>query len=75
MAQEILSTFESEIDEVCLRPCRSEPGLFKITCGEKLIWCRKRDEGFPDVKTLKRRIRDLVDPQKDLGHTDRDEKI
>ena len=75
MAQEILSTFESEIDEVCLRPCRSEPGRFKITCGEKLIWCRKRDEGFPDVKTLKRRIRDLVDPQKDLGHTDRDEKI
>ena len=70
MAQEILSTFESEIDEVCLRPCRSEPGRFKITCGDKLIWCRKRDGGFPDVKTLKQAVRDCLAPHKSLGHFD-----
>ena len=74
MAQEILSTFESEIDEVCLRPCRTEPGQFRITCGDKMIWCRKKDEGFPDIKVLKQKIRDVVDPKKDLGHTDRDKK-
>ena len=70
MAQEILSTFETEIDEVCLRPCRTESGRFRITCGEELIWCRKRDEGFPDIKVLKQRIRDFVAPEKDLGHSD-----
>ena len=70
MAQEILSTFESEIDEVCLRPCRTEPGRFKITCGDKLIWCRKRDGGFPDVKTLKQLVRDKISPERNLGHLD-----
>ena len=71
MAQEILTTFETEIDEVCLRPYRTESGRFRITCGAELIWCRKRDEGFPDIKVLKQRIRDFVAPKKDLGHSDR----
>lgn len=71
MAQEILTTFETEIDEVCLRPCRTESGRFRITCGDNLIWCRKRDGGFPDVKVLKQKIRDSVAPQMDLGHSDR----
>jgi len=74
MAQEILTTFELEIDEVCLRPCRTEPGRFRITCGDELIWCRKRDEGFPDIKVLKQRIRDFVAPEKDLGHSDREKE-
>jgi selenoprotein W-related protein len=39
-----------------------------------MIWCRKRDGGFPDIKVLKQKIRDVVDPEKDLGHTDRDKK-
>ena len=71
MAQEILTTFETEIADVCLRPCRTESGRFRITCGEELIWCRKRDGGFPDIKVLKQRIRDFVAPQMDLGHSDR----
>ena len=70
MAQEILTTFETEIDEVCLRPCRQESGRFRITCGEELIWCRKRDGGFPDVKTLKQLVRDKISPERHLGHLD-----
>ena len=31
-----------------------------------------RDGGFPDVKTLKRRIRDKTAPDRALGHLDRD---
>jgi len=72
MAQEILTTFETEIDEVCLRPFRTESGRFRITCGKELIWCRKRDGGFPDVKTLKQLIRDMISPQRRLGHLDRE---
>ena len=55
-----------------LRPSKTETGSFTINFGKELIWCRKRDDGFPDVKTLKQRIRDFVAPEKDLGHSDRE---
>ena len=70
MAQEILTTFETEIDEVRLRPCRSESGRFRITCEDEVFWCRKRDGGFPEIKILKQRIRDFIAPQMNLGHSD-----
>lgn len=37
----------------------------------KLLWDRKTEGGFPEVKELKRRVRDVIDPQRDLGHVDR----
>ncbi|KOS18062.1 hypothetical protein ESCO_002398 [Escovopsis weberi] len=37
----------------------------------KVIWDRKTDGGFPETKELKRRVRDLIDPLRDLGHVDR----
>ncbi len=46
-------------------------GVFEIRCGDEVIWERKRDGGFPDIKTLKQRVRDRVDPGRDLGHIDR----
>ena len=39
---------------------------------EHMVWNRKTDEGFPETKGLKRRVRDLVDAQRGLGHVDRD---
>ena len=69
MAQELLSTFGSELGEVALVP--GAGGIFEITCDGELVWERVRDGGFPDVKTLKQRIRDLVEPDRDLGHVDR----
>jgi selenoprotein W-related protein len=50
------------------------PGIgdvFEITYDGETIWGRKADGGF-DVKTLKRRVRDRLDPSRDLGHIDRD---
>ncbi|KAI9790465.1 MAG: hypothetical protein M1816_005129 [Peltula sp. TS41687] len=35
------------------------------------VWDRKIDGGFPEVKELKRRVRDIVDPMRGLGHVDR----
>jgi len=35
------------------------------------IWERKADGGFPEAKVLKQRVRDQIDPQRDLGHNDR----
>lgn len=69
MAQELLSTFGSDLGEVTLRP--GSGGIFQITCDGDLIWDRKRDGGFPDAAALKQRVRDKIDPGRDLGHVDR----
>lgn len=69
MAQELLSTFGTELDEVALVP--GTGGIFTITCGETLIWDRKRDGGFPDAARLKQLVRDVIAPERDLGHADR----
>jgi len=69
MAQELLSTFGEDLAEVALRP--STGGAFNITYDGALLWERKRDGGFPDVKTLKQLVRDRLDPGRDLGHVDR----
>lgn len=69
MAQELLSTFGTDLGEVALRPATG--GTFEITCDGDVIWERKADGGFPDVKQLKQRVRDRLDPHRDLGHVDR----
>lgn len=69
MAQELLSTFSAELAAVTLVPATG--GAFHIEVDGELVWERKRDGGFPDVKTLKALIRDRIDPERDLGHIDR----
>lgn len=69
MAQELLSTFGDTLGGVMLVP--GTGGIFEIRIGDDLIWDRKRDAGFPDVKTLKQLVRDQVAPDRDLGHVDR----
>ncbi len=68
MAQEVLSTFSLEMGEVILRP--GSGGIFEISLDGELIWERKRDGGFPDIKVLKQLVRDRIDPERDLGHID-----
>jgi len=69
MAQEVLSTFSLEMGSVTLVP--GTGGIFEIRLDGELIWERKRDGGFPDVKQLKQMVRDRIDPDRDLGHIDR----
>ena len=69
MAQELLSTFGEELGGVMLTPTRG--GIFTIAYDGALIWDRKVDGGFPDSKELKKRVRDRLDPGRDLGHIDR----
>ena len=45
--------------------------VFEITYDGTTVWERKADGGFPDAKTLKQRVRDRLDPGRDLGHIDR----
>lgn len=69
MAQELLSTFGEELGGVTLIP--GTGGIFEIRIGEARIWERRADGGFPEAAVLKRRVRDVLDPGRDLGHADR----
>ncbi|OJI87021.1 hypothetical protein ASPTUDRAFT_188356 [Aspergillus tubingensis CBS 134.48] len=106
-AQELLSTFSTQLGEVALVPATG--GVFTVTMyhsssstssststgtaqGEEvpvavagtgdedeeddditeiILWDRKTNGGFPEVKVLKSLVRNVVDPSRDLGHTDR----
>jgi len=73
MAQELLQTFQDALGGVTLVPGEMG-GVFEISVDGHLIWERKRDGGFPDVKELKSRVRDRIEPTRDLGHLDRASK-
>jgi selenoprotein W-related protein len=69
MAQELLSTFEGELGGVTLKPSGTS-GFFEIRLGNRVIFSRKEEGRFPEIKELKQKVRDLVAPGKDLGHVD-----
>ena len=69
MAQEVLTTFDGDIDEVSLQP--GTGGVFEVIVNGQRIWSREEDGGFPDIKVLKRLVRDVIAPDRDLGHVDR----
>jgi predicted Rdx family selenoprotein len=39
--------------------------------GANLVWDRKIEGRFPEMKELKQRVRGLIAPQQDLGHSDK----
>lgn len=69
MAQEILQTFEQELEEVSLKPGAS--GVFDISANGQLIYSRKEQGKMPEITELKQLIRDHIAPGKSLGHSDR----
>ena len=69
MAQELLTTFEQELDEVSLVP--GTGGIFEVRTEDKVLWSRKEKGRFPDIKELKQIVRDNIAPDKDIGHSDK----
>jgi len=69
-AQELLSTFESELAEVAIVP-GSEAGVFVVRLDDEVIFDRKTEGRFPELRELKQQVRDRVAPGRDLGHSDR----
>ncbi|KAF7937606.1 uncharacterized protein EAE98_001920 [Botrytis deweyae] len=97
-AQELLSTFGTDIGEVALQP--STGGTFivelftdananktatsnvereaeknvdevkEVKVLKHTLWDRKNEGGFPETKELKKRLRNIIDPSRDLGHVD-----
>jgi len=69
LAQELLTTFEAELGEVALQPGKG--GIFEVRLGDTVVWNRKTEGRFPEAKELKRRLRDIIAPDKSLGHSER----
>ena len=69
MAQEVLTTFESELGEVALVP--GTGGVFEVRVQGETIWSRQERGRFPESKELKQLIRDRIAPERDLGHSDK----
>jgi selenoprotein W-related protein len=81
MAQELLQTFEQELEGVTLVP--GSGGVFEIrlvgagagagaqNTEEDTLWSRASRQRFPEITELKRLVRDRVAPGRSLGHADR----
>lgn len=86
-AQELLSTFSNALSEVSLQPSlggifrvelitattspTSSTSPNTVETKTTRLWDRKSDGGFPETKELKRRVRDVIQPGRSLGHVDR----
>lgn len=69
LAQELLSTFDTDLGEVALVPGMG--GIFEVRIDGELVWSRHEQGRFPEAKELKQLVRDRVAPDKDLGHSER----
>ncbi|CFX31068.1 conserved protein of unknown function [Candidatus Filomicrobium marinum] len=69
MAQELLTTFAEDLGSVTLTP-DTTGGVFEVRLDGDVIWSRKAEGRFPETKELKQRVRDLIAPDRSLGHSD-----
>jgi selenoprotein W-related protein len=69
LAQELLTTFDSDITSLSLVP--GTGGIFEVRLNGEVIFSRKEQSRFPESKELKQLVRDRIDPERDLGHSDR----
>jgi selenoprotein W-related protein len=68
MAQELLTTFEDALGGVTLVP--GTGGVFDVRADGEVLWSRKSEGRFPELKEIKQRLRDRIAPGRDLGHSD-----
>jgi len=70
MAQELLTTFNDELDNVALKPSETT-GRYSISIDAVIVFDRKEQGRFPEIKELKQIVRDKVSPGKYLGHSEK----
>lgn len=70
MAQELLTTFTDDVHGVLIQPSEIN-GRYNIRIDDVKIFDRKEAGRFPEIKELKQLVRDIVNPHKDLGHSDK----
>lgn len=70
MAQELLGTFTDDLHGVLLQPSETG-GSYIIRINDDIVFDRKEKGRFPEIKELKQLVRDVVNPEKSLGHSDK----
>ena len=68
LAQELLTTFDTDLRSVNLMP--GTGGILEIRLNGQLLFSRKTAGRFPEAKEIKQLIRDVIDPERSLGHSD-----
>lgn len=68
LAQELLMTFTEKIAELALVP--SSGGVFSVLLDGDEIFSREKQGRFPESKELKQLVRDQIEPEMDLGHSE-----
>ena len=66
LAQELLTTFESELSEVALRP--GSGGIFEVRLLGEVIASNENGAPMPDAGDVKRLLRDRIAPGRRIGH-------
>jgi selenoprotein W-related protein len=70
MAQELLTTFTDDVYGITLVPSEVS-GRYTISIDDVVLFDRKKEGRFPEIKELKQLVRDKVNPEKSLGHSDK----
>lgn len=70
MAQELLTTFSDDLYGVTLQPSETS-GKYNVRIDAVVIFDRKEQGRFPEIKELKQLVRNRVNPEKRLGHSDK----
>ena len=66
LAQELLTSFEAELGAVTLVP--GSGGIFEVTLDGEVIATDREGAPMPDVRDVKRAVRDRVAPHRTIGH-------
>ena len=66
MAQELLSTFESQLGEVVLVP--GSGGIFQVKLDGDVIASNRESKKMPEPSEVKRLVRDRIAPERKIGH-------
>ena len=61
-------TFEEKIGELALVP--ASPGVFDVFLDGEKVFAKSDSGKFPESKELKQLIRNKIDPDMELGHSD-----
>ena len=69
LAQELLTSFASELGSVTLAP--SDSGVFEVRLDGALLFSRSEQGRLPEARELKQLVRDRIAPGRSLGHSDR----
>ncbi len=70
MAQELLTTFTEDVYGITLHPSEIS-GKYTISVDGFVLFDRMEEGRFPEIKELKQLVRDRINPDKRLGHSDK----